>query len=267
MTAQWLAKNLHVYDMEEIKRRIDKAPHIDLVFDLPKNQSPSRRYRDEPLKVVNTSDTVAYDVTIQPMQSPRYRATFEPISRLEKGQPVYAKLDLRAQPEGTYYSVFEALLLFEREQQNIENADFKVRVPMYVRFYDSTKEICYQTSHEVIYDAFWQDAHIRLVQGTTPITMPWQRAPAAASQQDQGKLVRYIAYGTSQYLRAYEVTIEGSVKYRVERKLPRKEPESLVTTDRDQANIRWHHWYQEWEKQPGSFGGSSGTGLDGKLPW
>lgn len=228
--------------------------------------------RDVQLKVVNTSDTVAYDVEIQPRETRLYKATFETIARLEKGHPAYAVMDLRAKPSGAYYKDFEALLRFESENSS-EDDDFKVRVPMSVRFYDSRKTILYETSHEVAYDVFWNEAHTHLVQGTIPIKTTPPCAGAAftttAPQRVNKVLVKHIMRGTEQQLMAWEITGQGfdGTRYLIGWTLPNQKPTFCETPDYKQANAQWHEWFKQWEKQPGGFGGAFGTGLDGKPPW
>jgi hypothetical protein len=82
-------------------------------------------------------------------------------------------------------------------------------------------------------------------------------------------LIKHIMSGTRQQLMAFEIVHQGfpGVRFLVERVVPKVEPESFQTPDRDKANAKWQEWYTEWKKQPGGFGGSFGTGLDGKLPW
>jgi len=240
------------------------VPHVDLIFDLPKCDDTRWLVRDGNIKVVNTSDTIAYDVSIQPKESHLYKAEFETISRLEKGRPVDAVMDLRAKPSGTCYGQFEALLKFELENSS-EDDDFKVRVPLLVRYYDATKKILYQTAHEVVYDAFWREAHVHLVQGTVPVKIPSGNASVPTKTPDD--LVRYIMRGEER-LMAYKVTRPGITPwFIVERIIPGQEPRLCETLDFREANAQWHEWYKEWEGQPGAFGGSFGNGLDGKLPW
>jgi hypothetical protein len=260
-----------VWPKHEVKPAdtLETAPHVDLIFDLPRSDSVDV-LRDDKIKVVNTTDTIAYDVSIQPKESHLYSATFETIARLEKGHAVYAVMDLRSKQHGTCFSQFEALLKFELENSS-ENDDFKVHVPLTVRFYDAKKEILYRTEHEVVYDAFWHEAHIHLRQGTSPIKLPYQHSPATVTTPDgvTKVLVKYIMRGTQQQLFAYETTRDGfpGTRFLVERVVPNQERQSCLTTNREEANIKWHEWFKEWEKQPGGFGGSFGTGLDGRLPW
>ncbi len=108
---------------------MEAAPHLDLIFNLSKTDTTGWNVRDEKLKVVNTSGTVAYDVQIQPKESHRYKATFENIARIEKDHPVYAAMDLRQKTFGTHYKDFEALLKFELEDLS-EDEDLNVRVPI-----------------------------------------------------------------------------------------------------------------------------------------
>jgi hypothetical protein len=245
-------------------------PHIDLIFDLPKTDATTLLVRHEHLKVVNTTDTVGYDVQIQPKESHLYKATFETIARVERGHPVYVVMDLRQKSSGAYYKDFEALLRFELENSS-EDDNFKVRVPLSVRFYDSNKETKYQTTHEVVYDRFWHEAHVHLVQGTTPIeTTP--ELPDAATLVNTGPgptkvLVKRIMRGTEK-LMAWEILREGFPNvYFVEFSIRNLEPHSCVTRDYKVANERWHEWFKQWKQQPAAFGGTSGDGLDGTLPW
>ncbi|MGB9467541.1 MAG: hypothetical protein WBR10_20700 [Candidatus Acidiferrum sp.] len=267
-------------DGAELKRPVDAAPHVDLIFELPKNHGggPGWRVRDEQMRVVNTSDTIAYDVAIQPKETPLYRAEFETIPRLEKGRPAYAVMKLRAKATGVYYSQFEAFLKFELEDSSDEE-NFNVRVPVVVQFYDAKKEILYQTTHQVIYDGFWHEAHVQLVQGTVPIKLPFSHAakpapllPDVAGLVNTGpspnkRLIKNIMRGTEK-LMAWEIIRAGFPKcYFVEFVMRDKEPQAYITVDYKEANEQWHEWYKVWKQQPGSFGGSSGTGLDGTLPW
>jgi hypothetical protein len=240
-----------------------------MYFDLARSDSHDL-VRDDRIKVVNTSHTVAYDVGIQPKESHLYSAIFETIARVERGRPVYAVMDLRAKQGGACFTQFEALLKFELENSS-EDDDFKVRVPLIVRFYDSKKTTLYQTEHEVVDDAFWREAHIRLTKGTVPVEPLYQHAPVPAMTPDgvTKVLVKYIMRGTQQQLLAYETTRAGfpGTRYLVERKASDQDPKSCLTSNRDEANARWNEWFKEWEKQPGGFGGSFGTGLDGRPPW
>jgi hypothetical protein len=247
------------------------VPHIDLIFDLAKSDETRKVVRNDALKVLNTSDAVAYDVQIQPMESHLYKATFEMIARIEKGPPVEAVMDLRAKPNGAYHKEFEALLRFELENSS-EDDGFNVRVPIVVRFYDAKKETLYQTAHEVVYNNFWLEAHVHLVQGTTAIKTAPPPLPDAASLVNTSPgpnklLVKRIMRGTEK-LMAWEIVRDGFPNaYFVEFSIRNLEPKSCVTADYKVANGEWHEWYKEWKKQPGGFGGASGDGLDGTLPW
>jgi hypothetical protein len=249
--------------------RTESVPHIDLIFDLARSDSPDL-VRDDRMTVVNTSPTVAYDVSIQPKESNLYSATFETLARVEKGRPEYAVMELRAKQGGACFTQFEALLKFELENSS-EDGDFKVRVPLLVRFYDAKKETLYQTEHEVVYDTFWREAHIHLTKGVAPVEPPHQHAAVPATTPDgvTKVLVKYIMRGTQHQLLAYETKREGfpGTRYLVERKASGQDPKSCLTSNRDEANARWNEWFKEWEKQPGGFGGSFGTGLDGRPPW
>jgi hypothetical protein len=220
------------------------------------------------LKVVNTSITIAYDVTVQPRETRTYKAKFETIPRLEKDHPAFAIMDLRREPGGSYFREFEMLLKLELQDPSEEDG-FNVRVPLIVRFYDSKKEILYQTAHEVVYNTFSQEAHIYLTQGTIPVKMPYQSSPAAlpVPTDAQKQIVRYIMYGAEQLL-AYNVTVpEAPARFLVQRLSPKHESKSLYTEDFEEANTQWNRWYKEWQKSPTGFGGASGNGMDGKPPW
>jgi hypothetical protein len=248
------------------------APHIDLVFDLQKNHStgPGLLLRDEKIKVVNTSDLIAYDVSIQPKESHLYEAEFETIPRLEKGHPIYAVMKLRAKSSGVYYSQFEALLNFELENSN-DNENFNVRVPMLVRFYDDKKKVLYQTTHEVIYDGFWRAARTHLVQGTSPVEMTPSLLDVAGlvnTGPSPSKLLKKRIMRGTEKLMAWEIVRAGLPNcYFVEFAMRDRDPQAHITADYKEANVRWHEWYKVWKQQPGAFGGSSGDGLDGTLPW
>jgi hypothetical protein len=258
------------YSGEELKRALDAAPHIDLIFDLPKTDDTRGLVRDEQLSVVNTSDTIAYDVSIQPRETHSYKAEFETIARLEKGHPVFAVMDLRAKPGGAYHKEFEMLLKLELEHSS-EDDNFNVRVPIVVRFYDAKKKFLYQTSHEVIYNAFWHEAHVHLIRGTTPIklTPPLPDASALVNTPPgpNKRLVKRIMRGPDK-LMAWEI-LRGEFPrgYFVEFAVRNLEPKSGISLDYRVANEQWHEWYKEWKQQPGGFGGASGDGLFGELPW
>lgn len=272
--------DIKLYDGAEMKRAVDVAPHVDLIFDLPQNhvRGPGWLVRDEQISVVNTRDTIAYDVAIQTIETPLYKAEFDIIPRLEKGRPVNAVMMLRVKATGVYFSQFEALLKFEVEKPS-DDGNFTVRVPLIVRFYDAKKAILYQTTHQVIYDGFWQEGHVHLVQGTVPIELPFSHAakpapplPDVAGLVNTGPspnklLIKRIMRGTEK-LMAWEVISVGFPKsYFVEFTMRGMEPKAYITADYKEANERWHEWYKVWKQQPGAFGGSSGDGLDGTLPW
>jgi len=251
---------------------VGEAPHVDLIFELPKNHgtSPGQLVRDEKIKVVNTSDIIAYDVSIQPKESHLYEAEFETIARLEKGHPAFAVMKLRAKSSGVYYSQFEELLSFELETSSDEE-NFKVRVPMVVQFYDDKKKVLYQTTHEVIYDGFWREAHTYLVQGTAPVqvTPPLPDVAALVNTGPSANklLIKLIMRGTEK-LMAWEIIREGLPNcYFVEFAMRDQVPKAYITSSNKEANEQWHEWYKVWKQQPGGFGGSFGTGLDGTLPW
>ena len=73
-------------------------------------------------------------------------------------------------------------------------------------------------------------------------------------------------YGQNQLL-AYTTTRQGfpGTRFLVVRNRPNCEPQSLETSSQDVANAKWSEWYQEWKRQ--GFGGASGTGLLGELPF
>ena len=67
---------------------------------------------------------------------------------------------------------------------------------------------------------------------------------------------------------AWEIVREGfPTGYFVEFAIRKLEPQSYATADYRVANEKWHEWYKQWKQQPGGFGGASGDGLDGTLPW
>jgi len=165
----WIQTNVKVYSGEELKRISENAPHIDLIFDLPQLFDAIPIIRDTQISVVNTKDSIAYDVKIEDKNSPNYRATFEAITRVEKGHPKWATMDLRQKPGDTYHRDFEILLKLEDEAKpSAELTDPTVRVALTVRFYDDQRNL-FQTRHEVVYDTFLNEAHTRLVQGATLI--------------------------------------------------------------------------------------------------
>jgi hypothetical protein len=157
---------IRAYNAEELRNRLDTAPHIDLIFNLPRTNKPVSVLRSEEMKVVNTKISYAYNVQIQPMESDKYKATFKAIPRLGKDQEVYAEMDLRIKPGGTYFKYFEKLLKLESDQPS-EEQEFEVKVPLVVRFRDSKNDLLYETKHEAVYNIFSREAYIRLVEGTT----------------------------------------------------------------------------------------------------
>lgn len=100
-------------------------------------------------------------------------------------------------------------------------------------------------------------------------TSPPGTAPEETSGGVTKHLIKHIMSGTRQQLMAFEIAHQGfpGVRFRLERIVPKKDPEAFNTSDRDEANAKWREWYREWKKQPGGFGGSFGTGLDGSPPW
>lgn len=120
--------------------------------------------------------------------------------------------------------------------------------------------------------ARWFQAQItRMKADRTPVVLDIPPGPPPTELPADGKtktIVSYILYGSDRLL-AYEVTRDGfpGVRYLVERHRPNQQPAYCDTPDRERANEQWRTWYQEWQSQPGGFGGSSGTGLDGRPPW
>lgn len=124
-----------------------------------------------------------------------------------------------------------------------------------------------------------QAAHLRVsrapaalaIPKTPPTRVPVFPDPALPLHTPDGvhkELVKYIFSGQTR-LMAYRVTRDGfsGDSYLVEWQRPNQNPKSMQTRNRAQANDQWLNWYQEWKRQPGSFGGASGTGLDGTPPF
>jgi hypothetical protein len=81
------------------------------------------------------------------------------------------------------------------------------------------------------------------------------------------RLIKRIMRGTEK-LMAWEIIREELPKvFFVEFTVRNLEPDSCVTADYKVANSQWHQWYKLWNQQSGGFGGASGDGLDGTLPW
>lgn len=82
-------------------------------------------------------------------------------------------------------------------------------------------------------------------------------------------LIRHIMRGTQQQLLAYEITHGDflGTRYLVKFVRQGENDKSVSTADRELAKARWREWYQEWERQPGGFGGASGNGLGNPPPW
>lgn len=78
--------------------------------------------------------------------------------------------------------------------------------------------------------------------------------------------VMYIMCGGDQLL-AYTTTREGfpGTRFLVVRIRPNQQPQSCDTPNRAEANGKWNEWYREWKTK--GFGGASGTGLLGTLPF
>jgi hypothetical protein len=168
--AAWPQTHATAYSGDELKRILENAPHIDLIFELPKVFEATPIIRDTQISVVNTRDSIAYDVKIEDKESSLYKATFEVIARVEKGHPKLVVMDLRRKPNGTYHRDFEALLKLEFEElQSID--EFTVRVPLTVRFYDSQRNL-FQTRHEVVYQTYLDEASTHLIEGTRLVSEP-----------------------------------------------------------------------------------------------
>jgi len=114
---------------------------------------------------------------------------------------------------------------------------------------------------------------IRLKPDPRPVilTIPPEEPITTTSTPDgvHKTLKKYIFRGTQQQLMASEITRDGfpGTRFLVEFIVAGQQPKSVSTANRDEANIQWHKWYWQWKRQPGGFGGSFGTGLDGTLPW
>lgn len=105
----------------------------------------------------------------------------------------------------------------------------------------------------------------------SPTRVPVFPDPAMPLHTPDGvhkELVKFIFRG-SERLMASRVTRDGfpGINYLVEWQRPHQNPKSVQAPNRAQANDQWLSWYQEWKKQPGGFGGASGTGLDGMPPF
>ena len=69
-------------NLDHIERSAEilaSAPHIDLIYDLPRSDVVGRLMRDQQIKVVNTTDYIAYDVQIQGHWSRHVRPDVEAI--------------------------------------------------------------------------------------------------------------------------------------------------------------------------------------------
>jgi hypothetical protein len=82
-------------------------------------------------------------------------------------------------------------------------------------------------------------------------------------------LKKFIFRGTQQQLMASETTRDGfpGTRYFVEFITAGQKPKSCSTPSRDEANAQWLVWYEQWEKQPGGFGGTFGSGIGVKRPF
>jgi hypothetical protein len=99
-----------------------------------------------------------------------------------------------------------------------------------------------------------------------PSPPPVVTLPTGNSDGVTKTIAKYIMYGQDQLL-AYRTTREGfpGTRFLVVRNRPNQQPQSCETPNCDEANARWNEWYQEWKKK--GFGGASGTGLLGELPF
>lgn len=99
-------------------------------------------------------------------------------------------------------------------------------------------------------------------------TFPARAIPLHSSDGMHKELLKYIMRGEERLI-AYRTTREGltGVSYLVEWQRPGQTPKSVQTPHRAQANDQWLTWYREWKNQPGGFGGSFGSGLDGAPPF
>jgi hypothetical protein len=104
---------------------------------------------------------------------------------------------------------------------------------------------------------------LRIPPGVPSITLPATTADGVSKV-----CVMYVMSGPDRLL-AYEVTRKGfpGTRFLVERHLPKQQPRYCDTPNRDEANAQWSKWYDEWRAKPSGFGGASGAGLSGKLPW
>lgn len=114
---------------------------------------------------------------------------------------------------------------------------------------------------------------VRLKIDPTPVILAIPpEAPITATSTPDGvhrTLKRYVFRGTQQQLMASETTRDGfpGTRYLVEFIVAGQEPKSCSTPNRDEANAQWLIWYEQWEKQPGGFGGTFGTGLGIRKPF
>lgn len=152
---------------DEQRRILEQAPHIDLAYDLPKVDAARTLIRDEQIRVINTSDSVAYNIQIGRKEGRRYTATFAVVPRAAKNGGIPVDVDIRERPGGSYFSGFERVLQLEYEDSS--GADnFEVEVPLRVTFEDR-KGNRFETRHKVVYDTFSGEAHTFLVSGTQPL--------------------------------------------------------------------------------------------------
>jgi hypothetical protein len=115
---------------------------------------------------------------------------------------------------------------------------------------------------------------LRLKPDPTPVTLdippgpPPTDIPATTADGVTKICVMHVMHGGNQLL-AYEVTRRGfpGARFLVERRIPNQQPKYCDTPNRDEANAQWRKWYLEWKAMPGGFGGASGRGLFGDLPW
>jgi len=111
---------------------------------------------------------------------------------------------------------------------------------------------------------------LQLKPDQTPVQLKIPPGPPPTTADGVSKVcVMYIMAGRDRLL-AYEVTRKGfpGARFLVERHRPNQQgPQYKDTPSRDEANAQWREWYEEWKAKPGGFGGASGKGLFGDLPW
>jgi len=88
-------------------------------------------------------------------------------------------------------------------------------------------------------------------------------APAIPLNALHGKLAKHIM-GNGRKLLAFRTPRNT---YLVEYHRPGELVKSIETPNAEAANMQWREWFLDWKGQPAAFGGSSGTGLNGDLPF